>query len=368
MDVPVGFRLVDVMPHMHYLGSRARMIVTYPDGRRQPIFGVEDWDLRWQNVYLLRTPLHIPAGSRLDAWFVWDNSGENFDNPFHPPRRIGWGWKSEDEMAEVWMGVLPDDPARRTELIEASYATWTNADSQPLPDDTLTRKEYTLNFAHFANGNSIASDVVLVNVGPTKIRPEIYFYDTEGAPVAAESVVDVKGDLSVAEDGALTVKREIPSLGELTISTSGQGEVVTGSVRVVARGPIGGVLRFNAAGIGVAGVGSSQPVQDAIFPARRQEGGINTGTAIRNLGEDSIVVSCQLMQGGTVLEETDIPLEGNGQIARFIQELFPETDTSNFVGSVRCTLPEGKMFTGVALEMDARNRIFTTLPVVPVPR
>lgn len=39
MDVPVGFRLVDVMPHMHYAGSRARMVVTYPDGRKpgQPL-------------------------------------------------------------------------------------------------------------------------------------------------------------------------------------------------------------------------------------------------------------------------------------------------------------------------------------------
>ena len=133
MDVPVGFRLVDVMPHMHYIGSKARMAVTFPDGRRQSIFGIEDWDLRWQNNYALRTPLHIPAGSRIDYWFVWDNSDENHDNPFDPPQRIGWGWKSEDEMAEVWLGVIPDDPNRRRELIDAAAATWLRADSEPLP-------------------------------------------------------------------------------------------------------------------------------------------------------------------------------------------------------------------------------------------
>lgn len=133
MEVPVGFRLVDVMPHMHYIGSKARMVVTFPDGRTQSIFGIEDWDLRWQNIYLLRTPLPIPAGSRIDYWFVWDNSADNFDNPFHPPQRITWGWKSEDEMAEVWLGVLPDDPSRREELIRASSATWYNATSRPLP-------------------------------------------------------------------------------------------------------------------------------------------------------------------------------------------------------------------------------------------
>ena len=80
-------------------------------------------------------------------------------------------------------------------------------------------------------------------------------------------------------------------------------------------------------------------------------------------------VSCQLMSGGIVLEEAEIPLEANGQEARYIEELFPRTDTSDFVGSVRCTVPPGEaMFTGVAVELDAGNRIFTTLPVVPVPR
>ncbi len=133
MNVPVGFRLVDAMPHMHYIGSKARMVVTFPDGRRHSVFGIEDWDLRWQNVYSLRTPLHIPTGSRLDAWFVWDNSAKNFDNPFDPPQPIRWGWKSEEEMAEVWLGVIPDDPSRRLELIEAANATWYHADSQPLP-------------------------------------------------------------------------------------------------------------------------------------------------------------------------------------------------------------------------------------------
>ena len=80
-------------------------------------------------------------------------------------------------------------------------------------------------------------------------------------------------------------------------------------------------------------------------------------------------VSCQLMSGGIVFEEMEIPLEANGQEARYIEELFPRTDTSDFVGSVRCTASaEGEgMFTGIAVELDASNQIFTTLPVVPVP-
>ena len=83
-----------------------------------------------------------------------------------------------------------------------------------------------------------------------------------------------------------------------------------------------------------------------------------------------MVVNCQLMEAGIVLEEVEIPLEANGQEARYIEEVFTRTDTSDFVGLVRCTTPaEGEgLFTGVAVELDVSNRIFTTLPVVPVQR
>ena len=118
----------------------------------------------------------------------------------------------------------------------------------------------------------------------------------------------------------------------------------------------------------MAGVGVSQPVRDAIFPARRQEGGISTAAAIHNLGEEAMVVSCQLMKDGAVLEEEEIPLEANGQDARFIEQIFTNADTSDFFGSVRCTASEEGSFTGVAVELDASNQIFTTLPVVPVER
>ena len=74
------------------------------------------------------------------------------------------------------------------------------------------------------------------------------------------------------------------------------------------------------------------------------------------------------MKKGAVLEMKDISLAGNGQTAKFIHELFTQTDTSDFVGSVRCTAPDGERFTGIALELDDRNRIFTTLPVVPIQR
>ena len=170
-------------------------------------------------------------------------------------------------------------------------------------------------------GRGIISDLVFVNVATHPIRPVLYFYDKEGNLIDPESMVDLTEDLEVTEDGALSIWTEMEPLGELTISTHGRGELVSGSVKVAANGPIGGVLRFDLPGIGVAGVGASQPVRDFIFPARRR-GGLSTAVAIRNLGEEALGVSCRLMQEGAVLEEMEIYLEADGQEARFIEEMF----------------------------------------------
>ncbi len=264
--------------------------------------------------------------------------------------------------------------------LDAGNQIFTTLPVAPVDSTGGTNKEATLDFAHFANGTGITSDLVFVNVaGPRRvgpftlagqpIRPALYFYDKRGRPIDPESVVDLTGDLEVTEDGALTVQPALGPLGELTISTHGRGDLVTGSVKVVSDGPIGGVLRFGLPGIGVAGVGAGQPVRDAIFPARRQAGGISTAAAIHNLGEELLVVICQLMKDGAVLEERAIVLEANGQDAQYIEQMFTSADTSDFVGSVRCTTAFGEgRFTGVAVELDAGNRIFTTLPLVPVQR
>ena len=185
--------------------------------------------------------------------------------------------------------------------------------------------------------------------------------------MAPESVVDVTGDLEITEDGALTVQTEMEPLGVLTISTHGRGELVSGSVRVVSDGPIGGMLRFEHPSLGVAGVVASPPVSDALFPVRRQEGGITTGVALHNLESSPGLLRCDLMREGVLLDAASILLEANGQTAWLIDQAFPGADTSAFAGSVRCDAVGEGLFSAVALEMDPGTRIFTTLPVFPVP-
>ena len=278
-----------------------------------------------------------------------------------PPQNRGWF--AARVLAVKQKYSLSVNPAERDALQAMLNSDLSRTVRCGEPAAALAR----LDFTHFANGGDIVSELVLVNPGGAAVRPSIYFYDQQGDPIAAGSVVDLTPDLEVDDAGALRPRTAMNPLGELTIATHGRGGQVSGSVAVRAEDPMGGVLRFDIPGFGVAGVGDSPPVRDALVPVRRQEGGINTGVAIHNRGTAALTVQCRLMQAGAVLEEADIPLAANGQDARFIDQVFPTADTLDFVGSVRCLTPEPGLFSAVALELDGTNRIFTTLPVVPVP-
>ena len=225
-----------------------------------------------------------------------------------------------------------------------------------------------LDFTHFANGGGITSEMVLLSVAAHPIRPALYFYDRQGLLIDPASVVDVTMDLEVTESGSLTVRTGMEPLGVLTIATHGRGELVSGSVAVVSDGPLGGGVRYTVPHAGVTGVGASPPVGDVVFPARRRQGGIRTAASLHNLEEEAVEVSCRLMSGGVALEEVEISLEANGQSSWFIEDAFPMTDTSDFLGSVRCTAAGGREFTAIAIETDAAEGIYTTLPVVEVDR
>ena len=167
------------------------------------------------------------------------------------------------------------------------------------------RNPVTQEFPHFANGDSTVSDLVLVNVDTTTVTPVVRFYSSKGNPISADSLVDVTGDLELTADGALAVTAGIPPLAARTISTHGRGGLTSGSVRVVADGYIGGFLRFDSRAVGVAGVGAAQPVNDALFPARRKEGGINTGAAVRNPRDRGHDDDLPLDAGGRRVGERD---------------------------------------------------------------
>lgn len=111
--LPVDVDVRAVQPHAHYRARTLDAWATLPDGSRRPLIRILDWDMNWQDRYTYQSPIPLPAGSRITAAYAFDNSDANPKNPDRPPISVGWGWRSSDEMADLWIQVTTrSDDAR----------------------------------------------------------------------------------------------------------------------------------------------------------------------------------------------------------------------------------------------------------------
>ena len=117
--LPADVDALAVFPHAHYLARSITVDATLPDGQTRALLSIPRWDFDWQDEYQYETPVRLPAGTTLRMTIVYDNSADNRRNPNRPPRRVVWGGHSSDEMADVWLTVVPRDPAARAALVDA---------------------------------------------------------------------------------------------------------------------------------------------------------------------------------------------------------------------------------------------------------
>ncbi len=114
--LPVDVRVLSVYPHAHYLAREMQGYATLPDGSREWLIRIMEWDFMKQDRYTYEEPLFLPAGTRLTMRFAYDNTAGNPRNPNRPPRRVVYGPNSADEMGDLWIQVLPVAPEQFTVL------------------------------------------------------------------------------------------------------------------------------------------------------------------------------------------------------------------------------------------------------------
>jgi hypothetical protein len=89
--------LDSLMPHMHLRGKDFKYTVVYPDGRQEVLLSVPNYDFNWQLRYLLKSPLMLPKGTRIECVAHFDNSPNNKFNP-DPAKDVRWGDQTFEEM------------------------------------------------------------------------------------------------------------------------------------------------------------------------------------------------------------------------------------------------------------------------------
>jgi peroxiredoxin/mono/diheme cytochrome c family protein len=98
--------VLETFPHMHLLGRSMKTIARLPDGQQLPLIRIKDWDFNWQQWYAFSTPILLPRGSVVELEATFDNSPGNPNNPHDPPRDVGWGEKTTDEMCLNFLSVV----------------------------------------------------------------------------------------------------------------------------------------------------------------------------------------------------------------------------------------------------------------------
>ena len=97
MTVNRDVRLYSMTPHTHVRGKRWAYEAIYPDGRKETILSVPNYDFEWQHEYVFREPLNLPKGAKIHATAWYDNSKANKSNP-DATSDVWWGDQTWEEM------------------------------------------------------------------------------------------------------------------------------------------------------------------------------------------------------------------------------------------------------------------------------
>jgi hypothetical protein len=122
-------RIENFQVHEHLRGKGMSMEALYPDGRREMLSQVTDFNFNWMNMYIYAddaAPL-LPKGTILHLVAWYDNTKNNKNNP-DPDQWVGYGDRTVDEMGHAWLNITYyNDEDFKAEL--AARAALTQSDS-----------------------------------------------------------------------------------------------------------------------------------------------------------------------------------------------------------------------------------------------
>jgi len=99
-------RIENFQPHMHLRGKAMALEAILPNGQRQMISFVNNFQFNWMNSYEFTddaAPI-FPKGTIISVTAWHDNTAGNKNNP-DPTQWVGGGDRSVDEMAHAWVNV-----------------------------------------------------------------------------------------------------------------------------------------------------------------------------------------------------------------------------------------------------------------------
>ncbi|HRG60097.1 MAG TPA: hypothetical protein PK323_14170 [Bacteroidia bacterium] len=101
--------ILTINPHMHKLGKSFWAYAIQQNGDTIPLIKIRKWDFNWQYFYTFKKMIKIPAGSTIIVEGIFDNTIQNKNNPFHPPREVAeraGSMRASDEMFQFIITLM----------------------------------------------------------------------------------------------------------------------------------------------------------------------------------------------------------------------------------------------------------------------
>ncbi|MEQ1898575.1 MAG: hypothetical protein ABL971_14445 [Vicinamibacterales bacterium] len=91
--------ILALWPHGHSRTAAATYRAFYPNGTSEVLLDVPQYDYRWEEVYTYRTPKVVPAGTRVEVTYRYDNSpARGGKKGFDAAQPVVFGPRAADEM------------------------------------------------------------------------------------------------------------------------------------------------------------------------------------------------------------------------------------------------------------------------------
>ena len=201
---------------------------------------------------------------------------------------------------------------------------------------------HELFFSQFGAGGGLTSEIVVLNTSATTASAAIDFFDPSGNEFLPSQSI------------------EVPGFGSSYFASSPDGDTpVAGTARVTSDRRVGANVVFSLGSL-ITGISPSPALSMAVVPVSTDPTGVRTAVALSDPDPDGIDVELSLYgEDGTLVDETTISIPGNGQIARFVDELF-DLGGEPFDGVLKVeAVGESAVFTGIGVQQGISQ--FTTV-------
>ena len=102
--------ILGLWPHGHSRTVAATYWAIYPDGRKELLLDVPRYDYRWETLYSYRTPKTIPAGTRIEVLYRFNNSlARAGQKGFDSTQPVRYGPSGDDEMMLAYVTYAEAD-------------------------------------------------------------------------------------------------------------------------------------------------------------------------------------------------------------------------------------------------------------------